>query len=434
MPRFAPLTIGLVLVLLLGIPAGVTAIAVPHSTVASVAEFEIAWEPCPLSELPLQECAAGELSVDTASQATPVAPPGDTAQTTALLVSAIHDPLRVTASDGMVHLEYDLVLTNVFTTPVTLAAIEVLTPDGRSLLRLEDDSLRAMTRPLIGSTPTDVVPQSGAVAAMLDVVVPPDQVPGELTHRITYMLPSDAPALALIGSREILGPDLTVDPFAPVVIAPPLHGTGWVNANGCCDASAHRSARLAIDGSHLVNFETFAIDWIQLEGNRYTSGDGTRNEDHFAFGEEVLAVADGTVVFVRDGMAEGVPNEPPTTLHQPLDYGGNEVVLEIAPGVYAFYAHLQPGSILVQAGEAVMTGQVLGLLGNTGNSSAPHLHFQLSEAPDVMTATSLPFVIDQYTLEGSVAPESSATDVRVVGPPEPQTNTFPLDLTVIDFP
>src|SRR5215204_7739671 len=64
---------------------------------------------------------------EVAGQATPTAPPGVTAQTTALLVTAIHDPLRVTGSDGMVHLEYDLVLTNVFTTPVTITAIDVLT-------------------------------------------------------------------------------------------------------------------------------------------------------------------------------------------------------------------------------------------------------------------------------------------------------------------
>ena len=112
-------------------------------------------------------------------------------------------------------------------------------------------------------------------------------------------------------------------------------------------------------------------------------------------------------------------------MHQPLDYGGNEVVLELAPGVFAFYAHLQPGSIRVQIGETVTTGQVLGLLGNTGNSTAPHLHFQLADGPDVLTATSLPFVIDDWTLAGTIAPESTATDVRVVGTPEPQTATFP---------
>ena len=371
---------------------------------------------------------------EAAGQATPVGPPGVTAQTTALLVTAIHDPLRVTGSDGMVHLEYDLVLTNVFTTPVTITAIDVLTPDGQSLLQLAGDSLRAMTRPLIGSTPTDVVPQSGAVAAIIDVVVSPDQVPERLTHRITYDLAPDAPALAVIGSREILGPDLTVDPFAPLVIAPPLRGAGWMNANGCCAASAHRSAILTVDGARLVKFETFGIDWIRLEGPRFYAGDGTRNEDHFAFGAEVLAVGDGTVAFVRDGMPEETPFEPSKSLRQPLDYGGNEVVLELEPGVFAFYAHLQPGSIRVEIGETVKAGQVLGLLGNTGNTDAAHLHFQLSDGPDVLTATSLPFVIDAWTLTGTVSAEGSRTDLRVVGPPEPQTNTFPLEMTVADFP
>jgi hypothetical protein len=367
-------------------------------------------------------------------QVTPLAPPGATAQTTALLVTAINDPLRVTGSDGMVHLEYDLILTNVFTAPVTVAAIDVLTADGQSLLLLEGDALEAITQPLFGRTPSALVPQSGALVALLDVVVPPDQVPQRLTHRIAYELAPDVPNLTIIGSHEIVGPELAIDPFVPPVIAPPLRGSGWINANGCCDASAHRSARLAVDGSHIVTFETFAIDWIRLEGSRFFSGDGTRNEDYFGFGAEVLAVAEGTVVFVRDGIPEDVPNEPPTTVQQPLDYGGNEVVLEIAPGVFAFYAHLQPGSIRVQAGEMVTTGQVLGLLGNTGNSTAPHLHFQLADGPDVLTANSLPFVIDHYTLVGSVAPESTASDIRVVGTPAPQTATLPLDQTVADFP
>jgi hypothetical protein len=371
---------------------------------------------------------------EVAGQATPVPPLGVTARTTALLVTAIHDPLRVTGSDGMVHLEYDLVLTNVFTTPVTITAIDVLTSEGQSLLRLEGDALKAMTRPLFGSTATDVVPQSGAVAAMIDAVVSPDQVPERLTHRISYALTPDAPALAVIGSREIDGPDLTVDPFAPLVIAPPLRGSGWMNANGCCDASAHRSAILAVDGTRLVKFETFAIDWVRLEGKRFYAGDGTRNEDHFAFGAEVLAVADGTVAFVRDGMPEETPFAPPTSLRQPLDYGGNEVVLELAPGVFAFYAHLQPGSIRVEIGDTVKAGEVLGLLGNTGNTDAAHLHFQLADGPDVLTATSLPFVIDEWTLAGTVSSEGSRTDLRVVGPPEPQTNTFPLEMTVADFP
>lgn len=368
-----------------------------------------------------------------AAQATPVTPPGVTARTTALLVSVVNAPLRVTGSDGQVHLEYDLVISNAFAAPISLSAIDILNPEGRTLLRLEGDGLTAVTQPLFGRTPTAQIPVSGTVAVVVDVAVPPGEVPERLTHHITYALPADAPAATIIGSLKIEGPELAVDPFAPVVIAPPLRGAGWVNANGCCDTSAHRSGRLAVAGSHLVSFETFAIDWIRLEGNRMFSGDGTRNEDHFAFGAEILAVADGTVVFVRDGMPEETPNQPPTSLHQPLDYGGNEVVLEIAPGIYAFYAHMQPGSIRVQAGETVTTGQVLGLLGNTGNSTAPHLHFELADGPDVLTANSLPFVIDSWTLAGTVAEESTDTDIRLVGSPEPQTETLPLDRDVSDF-
>ncbi len=116
-----------------------------------------------------------------------------------------------------------------------------------------------------------------------------------------------------------------------------------------------------------------------------------------------------------------------------MDYGGNEVFIEIAPGVFAFYAHFQPGSIQVQPGEKVTTGQVLGLLGNTGNSSAPHLHFALLDGPDGLAANSLPFVIDAWTLEGTAGPGDAPADVRLEGESGVQRETLPLDLTVADF-
>src|SRR6476660_605905 len=75
--------------------------------------------------------------------------------------------------------------------------------------------------------------------------------------------------------------------------------------------------RIAIDGSRIETPETFAIDWTQLKDGKTFEGDGARNEEHYAFGADVLAVADGTVVSVRDGMPEETPWKPPVAVHAP---------------------------------------------------------------------------------------------------------------------
>jgi hypothetical protein len=377
--------------------------------------------------------------------------PPPVAQPTPLLVSAIGAPLRVPGSDAMTHVEYDLLVANVFTAPVTLTAVEVLAsdaPDGPPLLRLEGAALAALTQSVSGGggPPTAEVPAAGLVATVIDLVVSPDAVPARVTHRIDYTLPPDAPALALIGSRRIDGPELEVDPREPVVLAPPLRGAGWFAASGCCLAGGyvapHRSGRIAVDGARYLKNEAFAVDWVLLREGRFAEGDGGRNEQHFAFGAEVVAAGAGTVVAVRDGAPEGTPFRLPTTLQGPADFAGNKVVVQHGPGVFATYAHLQPGSIPVREGDRVAAGQPLGRVGNTGNSFAPHLHFQLSDGPDLTTATSLPFVLDRYDLAGAVALDAlvaaltnpiEAPPMDVAGPNGPQTGTHPLLLAVADF-
>lgn len=69
---------------------------------------------------------------------------------------------------------------------------------------------------------------------------------------------------------------------------------------------------------------------------------------------------------------------------------GNHVIVEHAGGEYSVYAHLQPGSITVRPGERVVAGSQLGRVGSSGNSTEPHLHFQLNDGPDVSTARGLP--------------------------------------------
>jgi murein DD-endopeptidase MepM/ murein hydrolase activator NlpD len=115
---------------------------------------------------------------------------------------------------------------------------------------------------------------------------------------------------------------------------------------------------------------------------------------------------------------------------------GNYVVLQLKPGVFASYAHLQRGSVKVHVGERVRRGQLLGHLGQSGNSDAPHLHFQLSNAATFEGSEGLPFAFDRFDLLG---PE---TEAQLFGQGEPwkpaiprhRQAQLPLNDVVIGFP
>lgn len=86
--------------------------------------------------------------------------------------------------------------------------------------------------------------------------------------------------------------------------------------------------------------------------------------------------------------------------------GGNYVVVKIDGGHFAFYAHMQPGTPRVKVGDKVRTGQVLGLLGNTGNSDGPHLHFHIMDGPSPLQSNGLPFTFTQFRGQGVVTDEA----------------------------
>jgi hypothetical protein len=116
----------------------------------------------------------------------PVAPqPQSEVTTTALTVAAVNPPIRILGSDGKTHLEYDLILQSMFNAPVTVTSIDVLAPDGAALLTVEGDQVAKYTTPAFTGPATAVVPPSGALGTVIDVVVPPDKVPERLNHRIS---------------------------------------------------------------------------------------------------------------------------------------------------------------------------------------------------------------------------------------------------------
>jgi hypothetical protein len=310
-----------------------------------------------------------------------------------------------------------------------LRSIKVLTPSGTLLLELAGEELAAHTHLVSGAPPTAAIPASATVATIIDVAVPQGTLPVLLTHRIAYDLPADLnPALrALIGSLEVSAPVLAVNRRTPTVIAAPLQGPGWFNAVGCCLASAlHRRLLYPTNGTW-VKGETFAIDWLQERDGRLFEGDGSRNSQWFGFGAPLLAVADGTVVRVVDGKPDIAPGAPPI-LATPEDFAGNHVTVRIRPGVFAEYGHLLQGSVQVRVGQHVRTGQQLGRLGNSGNTTAPHLHFGLIDRADAVVANALPFEIDHFRFVGVVDPQTG----QINGTPHPMQRIYPLVNTVMD--
>ena len=224
-----------------------------------------------------------------------------------------------------------------------------------------------------------------------------------------------------------------------VALAPPLRGGNWLNFNGCCGLSPHRTALPAVDGTPWLA-QRFAADFFQIDGQgRGAEGDITRNESFLGYGEPVYAVADGRIVRRRDGLPENTPlMEPPGDRFTAQTILGNNVVLKLRGGRFALYAHLKTSSVRVRRGQKVRRGQLLGRVGNTGQAGAPHLHFQVSDGPDPVASDGLPFVFKRFALKGTITNLEQFLTGAAPAAVQPQPSgsrrrQLPLHATVVRF-
>jgi len=187
----------------------------------------------------------------------------------------------------------------------------------------------------------------------------------------------------------------------------PVAGTWYV----ACAPSLQSHHRWSVS-------QEFALDLDSLGANsRAYAGQGAKLTDYDAYGKDVMAAADGVVVEAREGAQESDGN-----LQQPgeskaayearwqaqqsalLENGyrelfGNHVVIRHGDGEFSTYEHLRAGSVKVKKGDAVRRGQVIGQLGHSGNSTSPHLHFQVTDGPDPAYSRSLPVVFSNVHVE-----------------------------------
>jgi len=362
-----------------------------------------------------------------------------------LVTQVLAAPAAVLGTDKRQHLVYEVSLLNVSANARRMDQVEVLDSGGAVLASYTGpDAVKPiMSNAVDRFSPIDVLPSSGGGVLWLDVSFERGaDIPNALVHRFTTTPLTDDGAAAGPESMMI-GARTDVNPRAPVVIGPPLRGSGYVDGNGCCGASPHTRALLTIDGNRYLA-QRYAVDWLRIDdGGFWWRGDPSKNESYVVFGDAVFSATSGVVVSTRNDLPENTPPHPLPNLNVD-NVLGNHVIVDIGDGRFATYAHLQPGSVQVSVGDRVHRGQQLGQVGNTGSSSAPHLHFHVTDSPagNGVLANGVPYVFTDFLLTGKVLnlDEWISQEVSVpaeIGDPAPpmqRRDQLPLQTDIVTFP
>ena len=319
-------------------------------------------------------------------------------------VVATPDPPEAQILDGAGHRHsaYELYVTNWGKTPLKITKLDVNGKDDEKIVATLSATGKQLAAMFVsvngdGTKPNDPALKPGETGVFFIFVdwLPGQDDPDTFDTAITIEQHGERS-----GSGTIHTAALEINQDDPIVIRSPLLGKNWLAANGPSNTSAHRRAMLPVNGQPRIG-QRYAIDWIQLgdDGKAFT-GDEHDNKSYHAWDQEIHAVADGKIVEVKDGIPENIPNSGKLAVQMTYDtLAGNHIIQELSEGHYAAYAHLRPGTIKVKVGDTVHAGDVLAHLGNTGNSSEPHLHFQVCDAPSFPASEGLPFAIEQYTYE-----------------------------------
>ena len=215
-----------------------------------------------------------------------------------------------------------------------------------------------------------------------------------------------------VGEKHYNGGDEMETAQEPIVVAFPLRGE-WLAPNT-------PGTKIPSHGTNQLGTR-YAFDFVQVDWNRtgwpaYRTSllrylfSGIPLNQYYCWGQEVYSPCDGVVVQAQDGYAENSKTNlfsDTVNAYKNAHYfnperddiqsvAGNYIIIDCGNNVYAALVHLQTGSIQVSVGQSVKTGDVIGRVGHSGNSYAPHLHFQLMDSSDITIANGLPCAFEEY--------------------------------------
>ncbi len=249
---------------------------------------------------------------------------------------------------------YEINLTYFISAPLSLSRIEVLDSDAEGcppIAVFEAEQLEAMLQPLGGRPLSDPKEKlvigcgQSAIAFMWVVLDRSSPIPARLLHRV------------ITADGEAEGAAIATHHTELHVLGPPLEGTDWLAASGPSndEDNHHRRGVTILDGK-AVDSRRYAIDWKQVRDGASFSGDARDLHSYYAYGKDVLAVADARVVTARDGVPENIPGHGqafhPAVPLTSETVSGNTIILDLGGSQFANYHHLQPGSLRVRPGTA----------------------------------------------------------------------------------
>jgi murein DD-endopeptidase len=344
-------------------------------------------------------------------------------------VSAPFAPVTLTLNTTKEQLVYELHITNPQKVGVTLKSLRVATPEVVLAEYKDAELYRRITRPdLPNDYPTPQVIEPGKAAVVnLWIELPRKFAEGQLTHAVEVEVQQPTGPVP-----DTVEAAVTVRRPQPLELAPPLKGGYWIAIYDPVLKGGHRTAVYTTAGHPRIPGR-FAIDFITLPpSGTWTRNPAIRPPDWNGFGSEVLAVADGTIAAAVDGTPDDLPQPV-----APERAAGNHVAIDLGGGRFAFYEHLQQGSIAVKPGDQVKRGQVIAKLGSSGSTSiGPHLHFHVADANSLLGAEGVPFVFDRYTVFGQFPSLDGLVNGEKWQPNQlarPSATTRPAPNTVIAF-
>lgn len=363
------------------------------------------------------------------------------------LLAWVYEPTApVLGSDSKYHLLYGLMLTNASSNPITIEKIEILDyyQNASTIKIYKEDDLKPFLKHLDSSIAENstLEKDSSRVLFISLEFESKEKLPKAIIHKLSINSHAKAESKYPKSISYEAG-SFCLCMKEPLVISPPLKGNGWTIFNGCCSfGGAHQTTLIPVNGV-LFNSQRFAVDFMKLDDHdRLVEGDPAVPENWHCYDEKIYAVADGTVISVLDG----VPDQPPGSLPERSsitikNITGNHVILQLNETTYALFAHIKNGSIKVKTGEKVSRGSEIGRIGNSGNTSAPHLHLHLGNTSSPLGSSPLPFVFDSFKVVGIVSRESfyeaenleKAFGNRKEFTPDLHSQQLPMDLTILDF-